>query len=595
MGLFLYIIIDAVLAVVTYKYTAFILNVAEPSHFVSAILIGSFLAALFLSSFYKTTISYIGVEAVKNVVLASFLHLVIVKLMGISFAFAVYSSLCLIISIIGYRVIVRETLYRQRHSAGENTLVYGAGSAGVQFGSASMQSSAHTIVGYIDDDSALCRTFIHGRKVSPSKDIPKLVQQYGVKIIVIAIPSIARTDLKPILESLIPLPVRIVKVPTFEDLINGAGKITQTQEISIDDLIGRDSVMPVQDLMLRRTQEKTCLVTGAGGSIGSELCRQIAQCNPARILLFDLSEPALFNIQQELLSMGFDRIHCVLGNVTDSTCLERLFADDKIDSVYHAAAYKHVPMVEANPLVGITNNLLGTQKLLAASIANGCDSFTLISTDKAVRPTNIMGASKRLAEMACQIAAQESDHSTIISLVRFGNVLGSSGSVVPTFKNQIDSGGPVTLTHLEMTRYFMTIREAAQLVIQASAIANTGDLFLLDMGDPVKIYELAERLIRLSGKTLKLDPESKNLGEIEIKVTGLRPGEKLYEELLVDSNAEKTVHSKIMLAREGHLTGAQFNSGIEALQTSLLSEDLLEVKRILATLELGYQPRKDNI
>ena len=595
MNLYLYILIDAVLTLFTYKHTAFILNEVEPSFIISSILIAAFLTTLILAGFYKTTVSYLGVEAVKVVVLASCVHLVMAKVLGSSLAFAVYSSLFLLVSIIGYRVVARETRYKQRHSAATQTLVYGGGSAGVQFVAASMQSTVHNIVGYIDDDSALCGNFIHGRKVFPSKDIGKLIKRYGVEIVVIAIPSITKKDLKPILESLLLLPVRIVKVPTFEDLINGIGRITQTEEISIDDLIGRDSVEHMQDLMLLRTEKKTCLVTGAGGSIGSELCRQISRCNPEKILLLDVSEPALFNIQQELLNMGFNRILCVLGNVTDSACIERLFANTKIDTVYHAAAYKHVPMVEANPLTGITNNLEGTQKLLAASIANGCDSFTLISTDKAVRPTSIMGASKRLAEMACQIAATETNISTTISLVRFGNVLGSSGSVVPTFKKQIDSGGPVTLTHPEMTRYFMTIPEAAQLVIQASSIANTGDLFLLDMGDPVKIYDLAERLIRLSGKSLKIDPESKNLGEIEIKISGLRPGEKLYEELLVDSKAIPTVHPKIMLAREGYITGAQLNSGIKDLKISLERDDLAETKKILATLVAGYQTGEEKL
>ena len=345
----------------------------------------------------------------------------------------------------------------------------------------------------------------------------------------------------------------------------------------------------MKNFMTARTTGKICLVTGAGGSIGSELCRQIAKWQPKHLILLDVSEPALFAIEQELFRGNNTNISCYLGSVTDLDLIERLFREHPISCVFHAAAYKHVPMVESNPMAGLINNVEGTQNVLNTALDHECESFTLISTDKAVRPTNIMGATKRIAEMACQVAGASNSGSTIISMVRFGNVLGSSGSVIPTFQRQIKQGGPVTLTHPDITRYFMTIPEAAELVIQSAGMAETGDLFLLDMGTPIKIYDLAERLIRLSGKSMA-DAEGDNSGGIEIKITGLRPGEKLYEELLIDAASEPTEHVKIMRAREGFVSREDLDSSLDRLINLLEEGNINAFKLGLSRLVVGYAP-----
>jgi FlaA1/EpsC-like NDP-sugar epimerase len=549
----------------------------------------AFLSVSGISGFYRTSISHVGVGAIKQALMAIFASSIIVVLLNESSRVAFISSVLALIGVIGYRVVARELLFQQRHSSAAKTLVYGAGSAGVQFVTASMQGDTHNVVGYIDDDKALCGTSIHGRTVFPSKNVNELIQKFGVQIIVLALPSVSKLERKRVIESLIPLPVRVVTVPTFEDLIEDKQQITQTEDISVEDLLGRDPVPPIEQHMKARTQGKVCLVTGAGGSIGSELCRQIAKCQPARLILLDVSEPALFGIEQDLLQNHFNDISCYLGSVTDSELINRVFTEHQIDSVFHAAAYKHVPMVEANPMAGLINNVEGTRMVLAAAQRIKCASFTLISTDKAVRPTNVMGATKRLAEMVCQLAA-ESETNTTISMVRFGNVLGSSGSVLPTFQNQIKRGGPVTLTHPDITRYFMTIPEAAQLVIQAAGMAEGGDVFLLDMGTPIKIYDLAERLIRLSGKSVRLEEDNNEPGAISIKITGLRPGEKLYEELLVGADALATEHTKIVRAREHCVSGEALDQGLKDLVSALHAADITEFRTQLSNLVVGYQP-----
>lgn len=545
-----------------------------------------------LIGFYRTSISHLGIGAVKLALGPTALIGIVTFLLEQSVGFAFFSSLLIFSGCIGYRVFARELLFQQRHSGAARTLVYGAGSAGVQFVTASMQGATHNVVGYIDDNHELRSASIHGRNVYPSSDIAALIKKYRVQIIVLALPSISKSERKHILDKLITLPVRVVTVPTFEDLIDGKQQITQTEDISIEDLLGRDPVPPIDEHLRSRTTGKVCLVTGAGGSIGSELCRQLVKCEPKHLVLLDLSEPALFSIEQDLLRENFTRISCSLGSVTNADFINSIFKESDIDCVFHAAAYKHVPMVEANPLAGLKNNVEGTQTVLKAALDHECESFTLISTDKAVRPTNVMGATKRIAEMCCQIAAESNTGPTVISMVRFGNVLGSSGSVIPTFQQQIQRGGPVTLTHPEITRYFMTIPEAAQLVIQAAGMAQSGDLFLLDMGDPIRILDLAERLIRLSGKSVKQGDEDETQGNIEIKVTGLRPGEKLYEELLVDASAQPTPHPKIMKAREQHITQETFDFGMERLVKHLSQSDTTQFKMTLSELVDGYKPTK---
>lgn len=556
-----------------------------------ALCVAAFSLFSWLSGFYGTSISHLGIGAVKLALGPTALSGIITFLLEPSVGFVLFSSLLTFIGCIGYRVLARELLFQQRHSDAARTLVYGAGSAGVQFVTASMQGATHSVVCYVDDNHELRSASIHGRNVYPSSDIAALIEKYRVQIIVLALPSISKVERKHILENLIPLQVRVVTVPTFEDLIEGKQQITQTEDISIEDLLGRDPVPPVDEYLKYRTTDKVCLVTGAGGSIGSELCRQIVKCEPKHLVLLDVSEPALFSIEQDLLRENFTRISCSLGSVTDTEFVTRVFRENDIDCVYHAAAYKHVPMVEANPLAGLINNVEGTQTVLKAALNHECESFTLISTDKAVRPTNVMGATKRIAEMSCQIAAESDFGPTIISMVRFGNVLGSSGSVIPTFQKQIQRGGPVTLTHPDITRYFMTIPEAAQLVLQAAGMAQSGDLFLLDMGDPVRIIDLAERLIRLSGKSVKQINDHETQGNIEIKVTGLRPGEKLYEELLVDASAHPTPHPKIMRAREQYVTQESLELGLRKLVHHLSQSDITRFRITLSSLVEGYNPQ----
>jgi len=584
---------DVTIIICSQLLTLFVLNAEYVSLFspmgsASALLISAWLVKL-----YRTSLSHFGIAAVWQAFVAILTSSIMMILFGESFDLVLFSSLLSFIGIVSYRVIAREILFQKRSSNAAGILVYGAGSAGIQFVTASMQGDTHNVIGYVDDDKKLCGTSIHGRYVFPSKSIKKLVKKHNIQMIVLALPSIDSIKRKEIIELLIPLPARVVTVPTYEDLIEGK-QITQTEDISLEDLLGRDTVPPIDKHMKAQTQGKVCLVTGAGGSIGSELSRQIAKCQPKHIILLDISEPALFNIEQDLLQTQFINISCYLGSVTDNDLLSRVFSENKIDTVFHAAAYKHVPMVEANPIAGLINNVEGTKKLLNATINANCNSFTLISTDKAVRPTSVMGATKRLAEMTCQLAAESNASSTSISIVRFGNVLGSSGSVIPTFVEQIKKGGPVTLTHPDMTRYFMTIPEAAQLVIQSSGMAKSGDLFLLDMGTPVKIYDLAIRLIRLSGKSVQQNGNNKKPGTIEIKITGLRPGEKLYEELLVDSNSQETEHTKIMRAREKYISKEAIESGMKDLFEALNRNDQRRFRTILTKTVEGYKIPKSS-
>ena len=587
--IFLLLILDSLSVLISQVITLLLLNQWYQNSITPLSTIVIFIVCSWANGFYKTSISHVGIGAVKQALFSVIFTGTGIYLFNESIQLTLFSSLLTFMIVIGHRVFAREFLFQQRHSMASKTLVYGAGSAGVQFVTASMQGDTYNVVGYIDDDKVICGSSIHGRTVYPSKNIKHLVNKYGIQIIVLALPSISKTERRRIIESLIPLPTRVITVPTYEDLIEGK-QITQTENISVEDLLGRDPVPPLEYFINAPTEGKICLVTGAGGSIGSELCLQIAKCKPKHLVLLDISEPALFDIEQDLLQTEFKEISCYLGSVTDDALLSKIFKENKIDSVFHAAAYKHVPMVEKNPIAGIVNNVEGTKKTIYAAQKAKCESFTLISSDKAVRPTNIMGATKRIAEMICQQAAESSASKTTISMVRFGNVLGSSGSVIPTFQKQIQLGGPLTLTHPEITRYFMTIDEAAQLVIQAAGMAKTGDLFLLDMGTPIKIYDLAERLIRLSGKKVMENPSKDEQGAIEIKITGLRSGEKLYEELLVDANALETEHPKIMRAREQYLSKDTLEKGLSEIKAMLNKDDLISFKKSLKKLVSGYQP-----
>ena len=446
------------------------------------------------------------------------------------------------------RFIVRS--YLQADVQKKRVAIYGAGYAGQQIAAMLNRSDEHYPLFFIDDDGSLSGQIIGGLKVYNAEQALKHLDQEKVDEILIALPSVGRTRKSEIVKFLEPVHIKITEIPGLTKLVDGDIHVSDIREVDIIDLLGRDPVPPIPELLAKNIQNKVVMVTGAGGSIGSELCRQIIKNNPRILVIYELTEFALYSIDKELRLKSNIEIIPILGSVLDEAKLERVLEQYEIQTVYHAAAYKHVPLVECNPLAGLKNNSIGTAFSVNAAVKKGVETFVLISTDKAVRPTNVMGASKRMAELYCQAMA-EAQNQTQISIVRFGNVLGSSGSVVPLFKQQIAKGGPITVTHPDVTRYFMTIPEASQLVIQAGALGTGGDVFLLDMGEPVRIQDLARQMISLSG--LKVREEGADIGDIAIEYSGLRPGEKLYEELLIDQeNTQITDHSRILRSFEKH-------------------------------------------
>ena len=425
-----------------------------------------------------------------------------------------------------------------------------------------------------------------------------MIKKKKVDELYIAIPSASKTQIASIIENFKDFPIKIRKLPAIGDLASGKIDISDLKKINIQDLLKREQRNPIEELMKRDIFNKNVIVTGAGGSIGSELAKQILNHNPKTLLLLDISEFSLYKIEQEIDKIKDSvNVVAIIADVTNQNRLEKIMSDHNIQTVYHAAAYKHVPMVERNPLAAINCNIFGTLSCIRASMKQQVESFVFISTDKAVRPTNIMGATKRFAEQILQSVSnsfnQSDMHTTRISIVRFGNVLGSSGSVVPLFKRQIKEGGPLTVTDPNIIRYFMTIEEASQLVIQAGAIGRDGDIFLLDMGEPVKVLDLAKDMIRLSGKSIKDD--SNPDGEIEIKFTGLRPGEKLFEELLIDSESEPTVHEKILVAKDKHLRWDEIEILIQNLEEASKDEDYEKIKEIFLKSVAGYKPDTQTI
>ena len=475
-------------------------------------------------------------------------------------------------------------------------LIYGAGHSGMQIATALRQSGQYFLAGYIDDSPQYQGSIINGLMVYSPNEIARLIKTHGVSDILLAMPSISRARRNQILQDLREYQIHVRSLPDLIDLAQGRVTVLDIKELEPDDLLGRESVEPDTQLISKNISNKVVLVSGAGGSIGSELCRQILRASPQNLLLLDHSEFNLYAIEAELINTlqasGGDasgRIVPILGSVKDERRLEEIFSKWEIDTVYHAAAYKHVPLVECNPVEGLENNVIGTLNMAITAQKHGVDNFVLVSTDKAVRPTNVMGATKRFAELILQALAEANkEKGTCFSMVRFGNVLGSSGSVVPLFREQIRVGGPITLTHAEVTRYFMTIPEAAQLVIQAGAMAKGGEVFVLDMGEPVKIYDLARRMVELSGLSVQddLNPD----GDIAIVVTGLRPGEKLYEELLIGENPISTTHPRIMMAKEEYINLQQLLEEITLLKI-LMQESKVDLLIIqLKKLVRGYQP-----
>lgn len=480
-----------------------------------------------------------------------------------------------------------------RSGAERNVLIYGAGSAGLQLANSLAHETGYRLMGYLDDNPRLAGSRIEGVPIYPLTELEWAVADRGIEIVFLAMPGLARADRAAIVERLQANNVHVLTLPGLGEIVDGKVSVSDLREIEVTELLSRDPVAPDQALLRSTIEGKVVLVTGAGGSIGSELARQIVRLRPERLVLVEMSEAALYLVDQEARAIAAEYAVAVdivpeLASVEKSSSTRRIFERFRPHTVYHAAAYKHVPMVEANVISGVSNNVRATHNCAVAACETGVERMILISTDKAVRPTNAMGASKRVCELVLQGLAAEGRCSTLFSMVRFGNVLGSSGSVVPRFKQQIAAGGPVEVTHRDITRYFMTIPEAAELVIQAGAMAQGGEVYLLDMGEPVRIMDLARTMIRLSGRSVK-DADNPD-GDVAIIETGLRPGEKLYEELLIDAEAQPTAHARIFRATEEHLPWSRLEPELKVLDQLAWDGDSSGIRARLRTLVPGYTP-----
>jgi len=472
------------------------------------------------------------------------------------------------------------------------TIIYGAGSAGAQLVESLRKNHEYAPIAFIDDDKSKQGTYINYTRIHPFTDLKTIVKQRKVKTILLAIPSLPEQNKRDLLKRLSKYPVEVKLLPSLSEIVNGKVSIENIRHVEVEDILGRTPVKPKTSLLKKNIEGKNVLVTGAGGSIGSELCRQILKLSPKKIVLFDHSEFNLYTIDYELTSLEIKECEIipVLADVKSKNTIDNTIKENNINTIYHAAAYKHVPMVEKNTVEGVFNNVIGTYNVAVSASENNVENMVLISTDKAVRPTNVMGASKRFSEVVLQ-ALNAQKTKTCFSMVRFGNVLDSAGSVVPLFRKQIKNGGPVTVTHAKVTRYFMSIPEAVQLVLQAGAMAKGGDVFVLDMGEPVRILDLARRMINLSGLSpvTSDNPE----GDITIKFTGLREGEKLYEELLIGKDVIQSKHPQIMQANEDVISWQKVNSLIEEITTSYQNLDDESIRRILIENVEGYKPAKN--
>ena len=551
---------------------------------------------------YRAVTRYVSTKVLTTAVLGSAISGVLFFLSVLLFeqrlrlALPVAYFLMLVVLISGSRIILRTMLTNRHRKQMIPVIIYGAGQSGRQLLEAIKQVSEYNAVAFVDDNTAIQRMVIYDLPVHKPSEIGNLINRYGVEKILLAIPSASTEVRKNIIHQLEAYPCEVLTIPGMKDLVDGKISASSLKKVSVVDLLGRDPVAPRPELMAADISGKVVMVTGAGGSIGSELCRQIIRNQPAKLILFELSEFSLYSIDKELrdfqTASDMDiEVLPILGSVQHRKRLFTIMQAFGVQTVYHAAAYKHVPMVEFNTIEGVRNNIYGTMFCAQAAIDARVETFVLISTDKAVRPTNTMGASKRMAELVLQALAAEPGQSTRFCMVRFGNVLGSSGSVVPVFEQQIAIGGPVTLTHADITRYFMTIPEAAQLVIQAGAMGKGGDVFVLDMGDSVKIIDLAKQMIRLSGLEVKdtAHPE----GDIEIQITGLRPGEKLYEELLIGDEVQKTTHPRIMTASEVMLPWNVLSDIITRMDEACRESDQLTLRRLLLEAPTGFAPKDD--
>lgn len=496
----------------------------------------------------------------------------------------------------GARVMLRSILNGRRSKDRERVLIYGAGEAGRQLLAALQERRNFEVVAFVDDDAGLDGARIGGAPVFSASKIANVVRIVHADTILLAMPSISVRRRREILNRLEPLDQSVRTVPDLEDMMQGKALLSQVRAISPEDLLGRDPVPPHAELVRETIEGRTIMVTGAGGSIGSELCVQIMRLKPRRLVLVEQSEFALYSILERLRALFADRIDVAsahLCTVEDETRMEQIFAEHGVDTVFHAAAYKHVPLVEANMVDAVRNNSLGTVRVARAAVRAGVSTFILVSTDKAVRPASIMGATKRLAELICRALAH-SQSGTRFALVRFGNVLDSSGSVAPLFRDQIERGGPVTVTHRDVTRYFMTLSEAAQLVIQAAGMAEGGDVFVLGMGEPVKIVDLATRMIRLAGYRPRFSEDGEPaVGEIAVVFTGLRPGEKLFEELFVSQNIQGTAHPLIQREGAEGLDASELNGLVARLEKACRSHDREMIRDLLSHRYVTYRPAQN--
>ncbi len=547
---------------------------------------------------YRAVIRYIGFKALWAMVQAVSLYALVwgvagfmVAVEGIPRSVILINWVFSLLAIGGVRIVARALLGDRVNDNKKQVLVYGAGDAGVQLVSALEYSREYHPVGLIDDSKELQGNHIRGLCVYSIRDIRDIINKLKIDEVLVAMPSVSRTRRLTIIDKLEPYPVLVRMLPSVAELAEGKISIGDLREVSIKDLLGREAVKANKELLSRNITNKVVIVTGAGGSIGSELCRQIIFLKPKALILYEMSELALYTIEKELSNICIHSIdiYPILGSVNNKIRLSNAFKRFSVDTIYHAAAYKHVPMVEFNNTEGVDNNVFGTLSCAQVAIDTGVETFVLVSTDKAVRPTSTMGASKRSAELILQaLSAKQSD--TKFTMVRFGNVLGSSGSVIPLFKQQIKEGGPVTVTDEAMIRYFMTIPEAVELVIQAGAMGQGGDVFVLDMGEPVKIYDLAKKMIHLSGLEVK-DDSTNPMGDIEIQITGLRPGEKLYEELLIGDNVSDTDNPLIMRAQEEMLAWDELEPILNDLQIAITDCDQKKLRELLIRIVPGFKPQ----
>lgn len=567
------------------------------------------LTVLWLSGWYRGLTRYAGSLSLYGLIPRSFLMVILLLFISTRFysitpprVYWILYWLLFTGGAITLRIVMRDILVNQielwtpKDVSGSSvqsipTLIYGAGSSGLTLLMALRNDPRFIIIGYLDDDPSLHGRTLQNQMIYSPQKLQILIQRYSISQVLLAMPSISRHRKRQLVDNISHNGLKVFSIPSLGQLASGTSTVSDLKDVSIEDLLGREPSNPIPDLLMESVLGKVVLVTGAGGSIGSELCRQIAKLGVKKLVIFELNEFALYSIRNELVKlMDAERLLCILGNATDSSHVESVCLEIGINTIFHAAAYKHVPIVEENVCAGVSNNVFGTISIINAAKSSNVDRVMLISTDKAVRPTNLMGASKRVCELLIQAASEsEKSNGCIFSMVRFGNVLGSSGSVIPLFHEQICNGGPVTVTHPAVTRYFMTIPEAVQLVLQSTGMATGGDVFILDMGEPVRIADLARQMIELSG--LRVRDASAPEGDIEIKYTGLRPGEKLYEELLISSDDYPTHHPLIRRAQEPTRDSHKLNYLITALRQTLSKRDAAAtcdiIKEIVPELTLS--------